>query len=49
MENTKKKKKRKKRNIKLVKTKNRRNYLSSEPNYHTNKFFTEDLLVIRIK
>ena len=30
------------RNIKLVTTKRRRNYLVSEPNYHTTKFFTEN-------
>ena len=28
------------RNIKLVTTERRRNYLVSEPNYHTTKFFT---------
>ena len=32
---------RRKRDIKLVTTK-RKNYLVSEPNYHTAKFFTED-------
>ena len=32
---------RRKRDIKLVTTK-RKNYLVSEPNYHTTKFFTED-------
>ena len=31
---------RKNRNIKLVTTERRRNYLVSEPNYHTTKFFT---------
>ena len=31
---------RKNRNIKLVTTESRRNYLVSEPNYHTTKFFT---------
>ena len=30
---------RKHRDIKLVTTKRRRNYLVSEPNYHTTKFF----------
>ena len=35
-------------NIKLVKTKSRRNYLLSEPNYHTTKFFTENLLAIEM-
>ena len=39
---------RKHRNIKLVTTE-RRNYLVSEPNYHTTKLFTEDLLVIEMK
>ena len=28
------------RDIKLVTTETRRNYLVSEPNYHTTKFFT---------
>ena len=32
------------RSIKLVTTERRRNYLVSEPNYHTTKFFTENLL-----
>ena len=31
---------RKDRNIKLATTERRRNYLVSEPNYHTTKFFT---------
>ena len=39
---------RKHRNIKLVKTERRRNYLISEPNYHTAKFFTENLLAIEM-
>ena len=30
--------------IKLVTTERRRNYLVSEPNYKTTKFFTENLL-----
>ena len=30
--------------IKLVPTEKRRNYLVSEPNYHTKHFFTENLL-----
>ena len=34
------------RNIKLVTTERRRNYLVSEPNYHTANFFTENLLAI---
>ena len=40
---------RKHRNIKLVTTERRRNYLVSEPNYHTSKFFTENLLAIEIR
>ena len=40
---------RKYRNIKLVKSGRRRHYLVSEPNYHTTKFFTENLLVIEMK
>ena len=40
---------RKHRNIKLVTTKRRRNYLLSEPNYHTTKFFTENLLAIEMR
>ena len=38
--------KRKHRNIKLAATKRRRNYLVSEPNCHTTKFFAENLLAI---
>ena len=40
---------RKHRDIKLVTTERRRNYLVSEPNYHTTKFFTKNLLVIQMK
>ena len=40
---------RKHRHIKLVATERRTNYLVSEPNYHTTKFFTENLLVIEMK
>ena len=40
---------RKHRDIKLVATEKRRNYLVSEQNYHTTKFFTENLLVIEMK
>ena len=40
---------RKHRYIKLVTTKRRRNYLVSEPNDHTTKFFTEKLLAIEMK
>ena len=32
------------RNIKLVATEMRRNYLVSRPNYDTTKFFTENVL-----
>ena len=39
---------RKDRDIKLVTTETRRKYLVSEPNYHTTKFFTENLLAIEI-
>ena len=34
---------RKYRNIKLVTTERRRNYLVSETTYHTKKFFTKNL------
>ena len=44
MENT-----RKHRDIKLVKTNGRRNYLVSEPNYHTAKGFSKTLLAIEMK
>ena len=40
---------RKHRNIKLVTTGTRRNYLVSEPNYHTTKFFSENSLAIEKK
>ena len=40
---------RKHRDIKLVTTERRRNYLVSEPNYHTTTFFTEHLLAIELK
>ena len=39
----------KNRNIKLVATETRRNYLVSEPNYHATKFFTENLLAIEMR
>ena len=32
--------------IKLVKTDKRKNQLSSEPNYHTTKYFSENLIAI---
>ena len=44
MENT-----RKHRDIKLVTIDKRRNQLVSEPNYHTKKWFTENLLAIEMK
>ena len=40
---------RKHRNIQFVTTERRRNYLPSEPNYHTTKFFTENLLAIEMR
>ena len=40
---------RKHRNFKYVKTEKRRNYLVSEPNYHTTKCFTKSLLAIEMK
>ena len=40
---------RKHRDIKLVITERRRNYLVPEPNYYTTKFFTEYLLAIEMK
>ena len=41
---------RKHRNIKLIATERRRsNYLVSEPNYRTTKFFTKDLLTTENK
>ena len=40
---------RKHKDIKLVTTEKRRNYLASEPNYHTTKVFTEHLLAIEMK
>ena len=40
---------RKHREIKLVATERRRNYLVSEQNYHTMKVLTENLLAIKIK
>ena len=39
---------RKYKDIKLVTTERRRNYLVSEPNYHTIKFFTENSLTIEM-
>ena len=40
---------RKHRDIKVVTTNKRRNYLVSEPTYHTTKWFLEDLLAIEMK
>ena len=40
---------RKHRDIKLIIRERRRNYLVLESNYHTAKFFTEDLLAIEMK
>ena len=40
---------RKHRDINLDATERRRNYLVSESNYHTAKFFTEYLLAIEMK
>ena len=40
---------RKHRDIKLVTTNKRRNYLGLEPNYHTTKRFSEHLLAIDIE
>ena len=40
---------RKHRDIKLVTTDKRRNQLASEPNYHTAKYFSENVMAIEIK
>ena len=40
---------RKHRDIKLVTTDERRNKLVSEPNYHTTKYFSENLLAIEMR
>ena len=40
---------RKHRYIELVTTDKRRNQLVSEPNYHTTKWFSQDLLAIEMK
>ena len=39
---------RKNRDFKLAITKRRRNYLVSEPNYHTTKFLTETLSALEM-
>ena len=40
---------RKCRDVKLETTERRRNYSVSDPNYHTTKVFTENLLAIEMK
>ena len=40
---------RKHRDTKLVTTDKRRNELASEPNYHTTKYFLENLMAIEVK
>ena len=40
---------RKLRDIKSIITDKRRNRLASEPNYHTTKYFSENLLAIQMK
>ena len=40
---------RKHRDMKLVKTDKRRNQLTSEPNYYTTKYFSENLMAIEMK
>ena len=37
------------REVRLIKSEKRWNYLFSEPNYHTAKFFTENSLTIEIR
>ena len=37
------------RDMKLVTTYKRRNQLASEPNYHTTKYFSENLMAIEMK
>ena len=39
----------KRRDIKLATTERRRNYLASEPNYHTERFFIENVLEIDMR
>ena len=39
---------RKCRDIKLIRTDKRKNQLASEPNYHTTKYFSENLLAIEM-
>ena len=40
---------RKYKDIKLVTTNKKRNYLVSEPNYHTTKCFSENVLAIEMR
>ena len=40
---------RKHRDIKLVNTDKRRHQLASHPNYHTRKYFSENLMTIEMK
>ena len=40
---------RKRRDIKLVTTDRRRNQLVSEPNYHTTKYFSDNLMAVEMK
>ena len=40
---------RKHRDIKLVTSDKKRNQLASEPNYHTTKYFLENLMAIEMK
>ena len=40
---------RKHRNIRLARTKRKRNYLVSEPNYQTAKIFIENLLAVEMR
>ena len=40
---------RKHEDIKLVTTDKRRNQVASEPNYHTLKYFSENLIAIEMK
>ena len=40
---------RKHRNVKLVTTERKRNYLVSEPYYHNTNFFRENLLTIEMR
>ena len=40
---------RKNRDVKLLATERRRNYLVSEPNYHTTEFFIKSLLAVEMK